>query len=48
MKGGTIAELHRDRAVVQSAGGVRQTYQRRPVEVGRVVLAWELTAGLVA
>jgi hypothetical protein len=26
------------------AGGVRQTYRRQPVEVGRVVLAWELAA----
>jgi hypothetical protein len=48
LKGGTIVELHGDRAVVQTAGGVRQVYRRRPVEVGRVVLAWELTAGLVA
>jgi hypothetical protein len=48
LKGGTIVELHRDRAVVQTAGGIRQTYRRCPVEVGRVVLAWELTAGLVA
>ena len=48
LKGGTIVELHRGRAVVQTAGGVRQTYRRRPVEVGRVVLAWELTAGVAA
>ena len=48
LKGGTIVELHGDRAIVQTAGGVRQVYRRRPVEVGRVVLAWELTAGLVA
>jgi hypothetical protein len=44
VKGATIVELHRDRAVVQTAGGVRQTYRRRPVEVGRVGLAWELLA----
>jgi hypothetical protein len=48
LKGGAIVELHRDRAVVQTAGGIRQTYWRCPVEVGRVVLAWELTAGVVA
>ena len=34
LKGGTIVELHGDRAIVQTAGGVRQVYRRRPVEVG--------------
>jgi hypothetical protein len=42
MKGGTIVELHRDRAIIETESGVRQVYRRRPVEVGRVVLAWEL------
>jgi hypothetical protein len=42
LKGGTIVELHRDRAILQTESGVRQIYRRRPVEVGRVVLAWEL------
>jgi hypothetical protein len=40
--GGTIIELYRDRAVLKTQSGARQTYHRRPVEVGRVVLAWEL------
>jgi hypothetical protein len=44
VKGGTIVELHRDRAILETEGGVRQTYRRRPIEVGRVVLAWELSA----
>jgi hypothetical protein len=42
VKGGTIVELHRDRAILQTESGAPQTYRRRPVEVGRVVLAWEL------
>jgi hypothetical protein len=42
LKGGTIIELNRDRAILQTESGAAQTYRRRPVEVGRVVLAWEL------
>jgi hypothetical protein len=42
LDGGTILELRRDRATIKTASGVRQSYQRQPVEVGRVVLAWEL------
>jgi hypothetical protein len=44
LKGGTVRELHRDRAIVETTGGALQTYRRRPVEVGRVVLAWQLSA----
>ena len=43
LNGGTIVELHRDRAVLETERGTRQCYRRRPVEVGRTVLAWELT-----
>jgi hypothetical protein len=39
-----IVELHRDRAILQTESGVRQTYRRRPAEVGCVVLAWEVKA----
>jgi hypothetical protein len=39
---GTVVELHRDRAIIEKEGGARQRYHRRPVEIGRVVLAWEL------
>jgi hypothetical protein len=42
--GGSILELHRDRALVRTKDGALQTYRRRPVEVGRVVLAWELAS----
>ena len=39
LNGGKIVELHRDKAIIETEGGARQTYRRRPVEVGRVVLA---------
>jgi hypothetical protein len=42
LNGGTVVELHRDRAIIEKEGGARQRYHRRPVEIGRVVLAWEL------
>jgi hypothetical protein len=42
VKGGSIVELHRDRAILRTERGATQTYRRRPVEVGRVVLAWEV------
>jgi hypothetical protein len=42
VNGGTTIELHRDRAIIETPGGARQSYRRRPVEVGAVVLAWEL------
>ena len=43
VNGGIVVELHRDRAILESERGARQSYRRRPVEVGRVVLAWEGT-----
>jgi hypothetical protein len=42
LNGGTVVELHRDRAIIRTATGARQSFRRRPVEVGRTVLAWEL------
>jgi hypothetical protein len=42
LNGGTVLELHRDRAIIENEHDVRQCYRRRSVEVGRVVLAWEL------
>ena len=42
VNGGTVVELHRDRAILETERGARQCYRRRPIEVGRVVLAWEL------
>ena len=41
VNGGTVVELHRDRAILEIERGARQCYRRRPIEVGRVVLAWE-------
>jgi hypothetical protein len=43
INGGCVVELHRDRAILETERGARQCYRRRPVEVGRVVLAWELS-----
>ena len=42
LDGGTVVELQRDRAILKTVGGALQSYRRRPVEVGRVVLAWQL------
>jgi hypothetical protein len=42
LDGDTVRELHRDRAIIETPSGARQTFRRRPVEVGCVLLAWEL------
>jgi len=42
LNGGSILELHRDRAIIETGGGGRHVYCRRPIAVGRVVPAWEL------
>jgi len=42
LDGDIVRELHRDRAIIETQSGARQTFRRRPVEVGCVVLAWEL------
>jgi hypothetical protein len=42
LNGGTVIELQRDGAILETAGGARQSYPRRPIEVGRIVLPWEL------
>jgi hypothetical protein len=42
VSGGRVVELHRDRAVLETERGTSQTYRRRPIEVGRVALAWEI------
>jgi len=42
LNGGRVVELHRDRAIIEIRNGARLCYRRRPVEVGRVMLAWEL------
>jgi hypothetical protein len=40
--GSGSTEMHRDHAIIETLGSARQTYRRRAVEVGRVMLAWEL------
>ena len=42
--GGDVVELHRDRAILKSKGGAFQSYRRGSVEVGRVVLPWEIAS----
>jgi hypothetical protein len=42
VNGGRLVELHRDRAIIEIKGGARRSYRRQPLEVGRVVLAWDL------
>jgi hypothetical protein len=42
LNGGSVRELHRDRAIIETERGALQSYQRRPVDLDRVVLAWEL------
>jgi hypothetical protein len=36
-----LFQVHRDRAILKTTGAALQSYRRRPVEVGRVVIAWE-------
>jgi hypothetical protein len=42
VNGDRLVELDRNRAVIERRTGGRQTFRRRPVPVGEVVLAWEL------
>ena len=45
VNGGTVVALHRDRAIIEVKGsGERQIYKRQPLELGRVVLAWEFAS----
>ena len=43
VNGSAIIELNKHGARIQTKKGTPQSYERRPVEVGRVVLAWELS-----
>jgi hypothetical protein len=42
LNGGTVVELQRDGAILETPGGGLQSYPRRPIEVGLIVLPWEL------
>jgi hypothetical protein len=42
LNGDKLVEIDRHKAVIQGRTGARQTYHRKPVAVGEVVLAWEL------
>jgi hypothetical protein len=43
LNGSKLVELDRHRAIIERGSGVRQTYRRKPVAVGEVVVPWELT-----
>jgi hypothetical protein len=40
INGGALFELHRDRALFTTERGARQSFRRRPVEVGSTALPW--------
>jgi len=42
LNGDKLIEIDRHKAVVETHTGAPQTYRRKPVAVGEVVLAWEL------
>jgi hypothetical protein len=42
LNGDRLVDLDRHTAVIERRTGARQTFRRRPVAVGQVVLAWEL------
>jgi hypothetical protein len=46
VNGGTVVALHRDRAIIEITSGERRVYKRQPLEIGRVVLVWELSENL--
>jgi hypothetical protein len=44
INGGRLIELDRNRAIIETRWGAQLYYRCRPLELGRVVLAWELIA----
>jgi hypothetical protein len=42
LNGGKLIALTAATATIETIGGARQTYRRRPIEVDAVALAWEL------
>jgi len=44
VNGDRLVALTADAAAIETRGGVRHTYHRRPVEPGHVMLAWELAS----
>jgi hypothetical protein len=46
VNGDQLIELKRDRAIMEVEGGGHRIYRRQPLEVGRVVLVWELFENL--
>jgi hypothetical protein len=44
VKGDKLIELDRHTALIERPTGAQQTFRRRPVAVGEIVLAWELAS----
>jgi hypothetical protein len=42
LNGNKLIELDRHKALIETRTGARQSYRRKPVAVGEMVLAWEL------
>ncbi len=42
LNGDRLVMLTADHAIIETVTGARQTYRRRPIKLGQVVLAWEL------
>jgi hypothetical protein len=45
VNGNRLVDLDRHLAVIETRTGARQTFRRRPVAVGDVVLAWHVADG---
>ena len=45
LNGDKLIELDRHKAVIQTRTGVRQTFRRKPVGFGDVVVPWESSCG---
>jgi hypothetical protein len=43
LNGDKLGELDRHKAIIERRAGARQTYRRKPVVVGEVVVPWELS-----
>ncbi len=44
INGGRIVSLSNETVTIESPTGTRQSYRRRPIEAGKIVIAWEPTS----
>ncbi|HYZ42789.1 MAG TPA: hypothetical protein VE687_19500, partial [Stellaceae bacterium] len=42
LNGDKLVEIDRHKAVIERQSGARQTYRRKPISVGQVLVPWEL------